>query len=436
LRLRLTGLIPLFVFAICFTAWVPVSINVSGLNLRVSQLLLPIILGLVVVQRPIRSLTRTSVLLLAASGLMWGSLLVWTLISPHTPAGVRPLARVILMGLNLLHVVAIYLLVVRTRQLRVALNAFVASVAWLNLFLAFQAIAITAGVPIPSTWLAEEGAPMLVDGALVGGTILRFIFSGINGGCLSAAAMVVAVATLLDRQYAAPRWYKPALAAVSMGVVLGFSRQAIVSLALGLAVIGAYLFVRGKALPLLRMLFLALVLSILALAGTWVTPGGRQYVQALAGRVVQLFQPQAYATGTVSNRVVMWGGMWDDIREDPLAGQGQDAYLVHQPVENIEGSHNFPLEIWHSAGLIGLLGYLAIHLGAVGLAWAWLARRHAPSNLRWPILGLLGAFIAVWAASTTNLLYWNPSYWMVMGLVLAAVRLAQVSRPRYSAAPR
>ena len=155
-------------------------------------------------------------------------------------------------------------------------------------------------------------------------------------------------------------------------------------------------------------------------------PGGTDFLAAFAGRVAQLASPEKYSTGTVYGRTTMWTAMWVDIVRDPLAGSGQDAYLRYFPDEFGEGSHNFPLEVWHAAGLIGFGAYLIMH--AVMLIQPTVLLLRYPRRLAseyWIVLGALSASIALVLASFTNLIYWNPAYWIVLGLAAASTTLAQ-----------
>src|SRR5215471_12549621 len=129
--LDLGPLLSVFIFSACLSAWVPVSIDLGGLNIRASQLVLPVVLFSLLWAVPSRRLSLWSLITVACGLAWWFSLVAWTLVGSAELG--HPAGRVLLMGLNLIQAVAMYLLVVRLDDLRVPLRAFLWSVAALNL---------------------------------------------------------------------------------------------------------------------------------------------------------------------------------------------------------------------------------------------------------------------------------------------------------------
>src|SRR5262245_44467631 len=74
-------LLTLFVFSICLTVWVPFSIDLAGLNLRASQLLLPFVLGALLFSRHSWRVSFSSAVSLAAGLAWWIALAAWTVAS-------------------------------------------------------------------------------------------------------------------------------------------------------------------------------------------------------------------------------------------------------------------------------------------------------------------------------------------------------------------
>jgi O-antigen ligase len=406
-----------FVVVCCAVVWIPVAIGVAGLNLRASQLLLPPILLLLWMQKPFVTLSRRELALALSGGLWLAATLFWTIAAG---GGVRPVARALLHALNLLHFAVGYILVVRLRDHRLPVRTFLATVAVLNLLILFISSLANAGVAIPTSFLAEEAAPLAVEGAVVAGTVRRFSV-GVVVGCVSAGAFVLGLALMLG-----PRRRRGLLilltALSGIGIVIGFSRQGLLSLAGGLGVVIACSMRRRQLIPLIRTLVVGAALLAAVSAIVWFVPGGQDYFQALGGRAAQLAQPEAYATGTVLERTSLWLQMLRDVQANPLVGRGQDAYRAYSnPWE--EGSHNFPLEVLHAAGLGGFIPFLAFHLIVVvgALQTALRARRTGPTPL--PLVGLLGAFAAIALAAVSNLIFWTPVYWVVGGLLAGATTL-------------
>ena len=420
-----------FIFLVCFSVWIPFSINLGGLNLRASQIFLPLVFLWLLTHKATWRIARSNVPLAAAGFVLWGAFLFWTLVNfANYESLIKPLGRVFLLGLNLLHLVAIYWLVVRTRQWRGAMSALLFSVTFFNALLIIVTIGASLGIPFFQGMVTAEDGPALIGGELVQTEFARFKFSGVSGGVISAAVLAIVTVIVLTPQ-SKPAWWLWLVGVINVaGLVVGFSRQNVVSLAGGLGVIAFYLFLRKR---LQRSIRLAALIPIIMIIGFWIMsqlPGGQGFYQAFMGRTLQLFQPEAYATGTAGARLQMWSGMWEDIARNPFWGNGQDAYLKYYPNPGGEGSHNFPLEVLHTAGLVGFLGYGILHLLILTQGWRRAFCRSASEADRYLLLGLLGAAIALWLSSLTNLIFTAPIYWAVLGRVLAGARLV------YSAAAK
>src|SRR6187200_1054919 len=130
MTVRASTLLGLFVFAIAATVWVPLSIPIAGLNLRLSQAALPIVLVALLVIRPVHRVSVWSVIVFVAAVWWWSQLALWTLIAGPTYG--HPGGRVLLMALNLIQGLAAYVLVMRTQNLRIALAAVLVSVTFFN----------------------------------------------------------------------------------------------------------------------------------------------------------------------------------------------------------------------------------------------------------------------------------------------------------------
>ena len=420
-----------FIFFICFTAYIPLAINIAGLNLRTSQLLLPVIFTWLWVRGHVWKIKVSSLLLLFLGGMLWLTFLFWTLVNfgaNSNPIG--SLGRVFLLGLNLLHVIAVYLLVVRTRRLEDAVYSFVASVTLFNGFLLIITVLANQGIEIFQNMLVEQAAPVLVDGQFTTATVARFSFGGITSGVLSAATLIIVTTMLFQPGKRQRHWFIWIFVGISViGLVLGFSRQGVISLVAGLMVVSILFMMRGYLRVFLRFVILLPFLIVPSLWIISVLPGATPFYQAFAGRALQLFQPDAYTTGTVSARTLMWNDMWIDIVRNPWIGAGQDAYLRYMVNPDEQGSHNFPLEILHTSGLFGFFAYLSMHTIILFLAFHTVLRRgghtETAKTYRWLLISLIGATIAVWVSSLTNLIFSNPSYWACSGLLLAGIHVTR-----------
>jgi hypothetical protein len=124
--------------------------------------------------------------------------------------------------------------------------------------------------------------------------------------------------------------------------------------------------------------------------------------------------------------------MLSDFLSNPIAGAGQDAYLKHFPTATGQGSHSFPIEVLHATGLFGFLAYLYVHLSPIVGAWFTLRKADSADPAAWHLVGLLAAFVSICFASFTNLIFWGPPYWLLLGLLVVALRTKYVSRPTHS----
>ena len=426
-RLTLTFV---FIFSICFSVWIPLSLNVGGLNLRASQVFLPFVFLALISYKNSGQVLRSNMPLVIAGLVLWGAFLFWTMVNLELfTSSVKPLGHVFLLGLNLLHLVAVYWLVISTRQWRGAVTALVVSVTLFNLLMISTTIGAGLQLPFFKDVISTEGGTALVGGNLVATTVMRFTFSGVPSGIMSAAALLIVAGIFLTPQTKPARWLWFVSVVNAMGLVVGFSRQNVVSLAGGMGVIAFYLFLRKRLQRLKRM---ALLIPILMLGILIINqlPGGQLFSQAFLGRTLELFQPDAYTSQTtVGSRLQLWSGMWNDVKQNPFWGFGQDAYLKYHRRLGDEGSHNFPLEVLHSSGLIGFFGYGILHLLILLQVWRGVFCRLATEADRYLLLGLLAAAIALWLSTLTNLIFTTPVYWAVLGMALASSRLTcSVSR--------
>jgi hypothetical protein len=407
----------LFIVVCCAVAWIPASIPVAGLKLRASQIILPAILLLLWAERPRPTLSRFELVLLASGALWWGITVAFTLLfNPD----VKALARCLLLLLNMLHAVAIYALVVRTGRHDDAGSVFTSAVAWLGVYLLLVSFLMSIGVPLPTSWVLENQEPITQDGEIVGATVNRFT-AGVLTGCIAAGALALVLSQLLRGGHTQRRalLFRGAMAGV--GVILGFSRQGLVSVAAGLMTVGGLVLATGGRMRrVARALIVTATIAAMVVYGVQFVPGARDLYAAFAARAQLLFEPDAYTTGTVLGRTVMWTSMLEDVSQQPLLGRGQDAYLQYMERDE-EGSHNFPLEVLHTTGVGGFAAYLIFHLAAPIVALGIIRRRARRRQVPYDLIGVLAAFVAIGLASLTNLIFWNPVYWIVGGLLAATV---------------
>ena len=131
----------------------------------------------------------------------------------------------------------------------------------------------------------------------------------------------------------------------------------------------------------------------------------------LVQRVVQVVQVDA---GTGFSRIIMWNAMLRDAGRSPVFGHGASAYRAVAERLGVQGtvSENFPIEILHAGGAVGV-GFLL--LGLAGVGYHCLLK---PGAFRNPAAtaACLAAAVAIAMASMTNPAAWNGLFWILLGL--------------------
>lgn len=407
----------IFVVVVCATVWLPWSVNVSGLNLRLSQMAFPFVLLALCNRPPTLVVTRRGVLLTVCAALFVGGVALWTALAPS--GDMHAFGRVGLYILNVIQMGIGYMLVVRTRRLTPFLRTFVFSVAGFNVFFLLLAVGVAADL-LPAMGMVERAVqPSLVDGKVAYVMAWRIELGGVLAGCFSAGALA-AVLALGRRRFAASAFLAAAVGlSLCAGIIVGFSRQAVLSLAAAVLIILGSLIVAGRLTALFRVVGGLGLLVAGSVVVALVLPGLRGYLDAFAGRTAQLVDQQSYSVGTARDRTEMWGMMLHDIAANPLKGRGQDAYMRYYPSGTGGGSHNLFIEVLHAGGLLAFLPLVLLHLlGIVSAVGTMFRVRNSPEELA-TVVAVLSCAVATILAATTNLIYWSAPYWLVLGWLLA-----------------
>jgi hypothetical protein len=419
LAIRAQTLTTILIVAACATVWLPMSIPVAGLNVRASQLILPPLVLLLLLNTSWRVTWRSAAAVICAAVFI-GSLAFWTAWW-HETLPPRAPGRVLLHVINLLHWAVLQALLWRSRALRPAILTLIATVAAFDAFYIVVAALAAIGVSVPLPILVTVDQETLVNGQRLVQTVQRFEGGGITAGCLSAACLLMVLALMMDRPERRPKRWLLTCALLGAGIVLGYSRQSLVSLAAGGLVIAGAFAIRGQPQKVLRTGFRLLAAGAVTATILTLIPATRVYMQAYAGRADQLLSTDSYSSGTASERLGMWSAMLEDVVVNPFAGQGQDAYLRHYPPDDPtqqqagEGAHNFAVEALHAGGLFALAALIGLHLLAFGpLVVRVLA---GPREHLCVAIALAAGGAAVVASTMTNLIYWNPTYWIFLALV-------------------
>lgn len=123
--------------------------------------------------------------------------------------------------------------------------------------------------------------------------------------------------------------------------------------------------------------------------------------------------------GTGYDRLIMWGGMINDIFQNPLVGSGGGAFLQYTTYIG-SPSENFFLEIFHSAGLVGFLGVLIPIIILITQSIRIVSNKN--SIMQNPRLAIVfAASVGLLIPMFTTPGAWGGFFWLFIGVWAAAV---------------
>jgi hypothetical protein len=410
----------LFLLIIFVSPWIPPLATLGPVNLRAGQVILPFALVAFLVQRwgALRWPPGSGLALL-----LLGAFAFWTVVQPATR--LTGLSQVLLLALNLLCYALTTWVIERDSA---TLDRTLHWLGWCLVLMTLWTLAVMIGgrldLPYFSDLFFREGLLVWQDGQLVGQVVERFIYGVIVGGFFAAFSLVFLVLQLEPQLR--QRWKLLLFAVAGLtGLALSFARGPILGFICGLVACGGFL-LRRRLFANLRLVFTLLVLVGLVVAVLWRVPAGQEFVAVFWGRVLELTQPETFQRGNAAARAQQWALMLDEIAQNPLIGQGALSYrtrlLVWSPEEggSPPASENVPLEIFHSAGLLGFAGYVGLHLVLAGRLFRLARSRAVSEHVRLRATALLGGLIVLVVTSLTNPFAWSQLYWAYLGLCAVA----------------
>lgn len=124
-------------------------------------------------------------------------------------------------------------------------------------------------------------------------------------------------------------------------------------------------------------------------------------------------------------RLAHWQAALNMARANPWLGVGFGNYEVAYPAYNLLNwplalghAHNYYLNVFAEAGMIGLLGYVALWVSIMALTWR--ARRHPDPLARLIAVGLFGTWTYLAVHSLTDNLYVNNLF-LHLGVMLGVL---------------
>lgn len=384
----------------------PAPLTIAGRNLRYIFIVAPVLVALWLVRAAGRGRAHElGVPHSAALGGLWGMFALATVL--RSPAVGTGLGTVTLLGLCL----AVYAMVawaVRQGGGRDLERATMWLCLGVGLYVAGGILILLGhwlGVLPPGFGVEQRDIADLAFAEVGGRLVTPAGFWTVTGSYFAATA-VLGIGLFLAGSAALRGAGVIGMVGGVTGMVMSASRGPLVGFVAGLAVLLA-LAGRGHIMRLFWRLTLVVgIATVPAVVYVGISPGVRA---AVVARLATLFDLSA---GTTVDRLVLWGWMLSDVRARPILGSGADAYRIYRdpgyPAES------FPIEILHSAGLIGFACFTAWLVGLFVRGWR-VPPRNAPVTV-----AALAAFVGLNVAVATNPGAWGTFYWVLAGLAAAA----------------
>jgi hypothetical protein len=130
-----------------------------------------------------------------------------------------------------------------------------------------------------------------------------------------------------------------------------------------------------------------------------------------------------YKTGTGVTRLSLWKRVFQDVPSSWLLGHGTQGHLALFDNDETLGLANFPLDILHSSGVLGLLVFAWIQIKILVLA-----HRGARNSLN-PLISqilriLMVSFVAMWVSNFFISVYWLSFPWVFTAVIAGFSQLA------------
>jgi O-antigen ligase len=247
---------------------------------------------------------------------------------------------------------------------------------------------------------------------------------------LLATFLAMLLPIVLDKLLTAASWllrlaWLNVLIVMSLALILTFGRAAIIAAVLAMAIVGL-----RRMRPWARPKHLiAPIVSLLITSALLVIPahGGLTLGRSILDRVESIADPTA---GSNATRIHVWQDTLRLIAARPLAGIGPDNFgLVYPRFESgdwtpgyrIDKAHADALQVAATQGLLGLVSYLALLLGAITMFWR---------TRRMETIAVFAGWLAYQVTTQVNF-SWLPAaapFWLFLG---AAAVLCLEPRRRF-----
>lgn len=312
-----------------------------------------------------------------------------------TSAGFDPFTHIILLAFNVFTPILIYYLMKIYSVSPNLLTVFHDSVFYISLL--FMLIIIS---PIDSSFLYKQSTEILLNNEVL---VQRFI-----GGVEYSVLCVVAIVSILnsnDIKLKIPFSIFKILILL-IGVGIGFSRQAILSLLIGIFL--TYMISNNRNIAKSLSLFFISIFLIFFISYSILFIFFPSYFQVFLDRILSIFQLISYSTGTIGDRFQLWFKMINENSSNIFVGQGMDSYIKFFSFRG-EGAHNFPLMVYHSGGIFAFLSYIYIQFSILSSLLKFVGKSDTAKTL-------FIILITFSISSLTGLIYMSHIFWIFIGI--------------------
>jgi hypothetical protein len=312
-----------------------------------------------------------------------------------TNIGFDPFIHIILLAFNIFTPIFVYCLMKTYSVSSSILKVFHDSVFYVSSLFMFVIIS-----PIDSSFLYKQSTEILLNNEVV---VQRFI-GGVEYSVLCVAA-IISILNSTDIKLKIPySLFK--IMVLLIGVGIGFSRQAILSLLIGIFL--TFIISNSRNIKKSLILFFASVFLIFLISYSTVSIFFPEYFLVFSERVLSIFQLVSYSTGTIGDRFQLWFKMINENSNNIFFGQGMDSYIKFFSFRG-EGAHNFPLMVYHSGGIFAFLSYIYIQFGILVSLLEFVRK----SNTAKSLFIIMTIFLI---SSLTGLIYMSHIFWIFIGI--------------------
>ena len=312
-----------------------------------------------------------------------------------TNDGYEPFVHILLLTFNLITPILVYFLISTYDLSKNFLETFHNSVFYGCMIFFFIVVS-----PIDSSFLYKETTEILLRNEI---PVRRFI-----GGVEFSVLCVAAVASLINSASFYKNIYYSTFKLIILlaGLTVGFSRQAVLSLII--AVFLNYIITSKRNFLQSLSLFIITILGVSFVSYYSLLLFIPAIAEVILERIFSIFQIISYSTGTIGDRIQLWGKMIAENSNNILFGQGLDAYLKFFSYRG-EGAHNFPIMIFHAGGLVAFISYLYVQFSVI-LNLLNFVKYNQTAKTLFIIL------IIFFTSSLSNLIYMTHIFWVFVGI--------------------